>query len=204
MIRQATFHFLLCTVFLAVCRELPGAVPCKSGPQPGQRPGPYAAVISTGPERGQSYCYICETADRPAVVIFARSLSEPLGRLVQKLDKALAEYKAGELRAWVTLLNNNQPECDAKVIDWGKRFAIRSIPLGVFESADGPPSYRLAREADVTVLLFVKKKVMANYAFRTGELTEARLAEVLQSLPLIATKETSQKPAASVPPSNKK
>jgi hypothetical protein len=159
-----------------------------AGLQPGQRPGPYAAVVSTGPQRGQSYCYICETGDRPAIVVFARSLSDPLGQLVQQLDKAVAEHKAAELRAWVTFLEGDQPAFDAQVVDWGRKHAVRSVPLGVFEDAGGPPSYRLARDADVTVLLFVKQKVVANFAFRGGELNDAKITEVIAALPRIVTK----------------
>src|SRR5687768_13041882 len=56
--------------------------PCVSGPKVGQRPGPYSFVMSTGDQRGKSHCYICETEDRPAVIVFARSLNEPLAKLV--------------------------------------------------------------------------------------------------------------------------
>jgi hypothetical protein len=157
--------------------------PCRSGLQPGQRPGPYAAVISTGPERGKSHCYICETADRPAVIVFARKLSEPLGKLCQQIDRAVAEHAKANLRAWVTFLSDDQPSLDPKVVQWAQNYALRNVPLGVFEDLDGPPSYRLAREADVTVLLFVKQKVVANFAFRDGELTEAKIAEVIGTLP---------------------
>src|SRR5947209_7346645 len=82
--------------------------PCVSGPRVGQRPGPYSFVMSTGEQRGKSHCYICETADRPAVIVFARSLSEPLAKLVLGLDKVLADHKKAELRAWVTLLHEDQ------------------------------------------------------------------------------------------------
>jgi hypothetical protein len=57
------------------------------------------------------------------------------------------------------------------------------VPLGVFEDTVGPPAYRLAPEADVTVLLSVKQRVVANFAFRQGELTEAAVAEVLKAVP---------------------
>ena len=49
--------------------------PCVSGLQPGQRPGPYAAIVAVGPNRGQLHCFVCETADRPAAIIFARKFS---------------------------------------------------------------------------------------------------------------------------------
>jgi len=175
-----------CIAFLALC-----AVPCEaedacvSGLKVGQKPGPYSFVVATGPERGQSTCYVCETADRPAVVVFARNPSEPLGKLAAGLDKAVGDNKKAELRGWVTFLSNDQPTLDPQVVDWAKKHAIRRMPLGVFESEDGPPSYRLSREADVTVLLFVKKKVVANFAFRSGELNDERIAEVLKALPRI-------------------
>ena len=48
------------------------------------------------------------------------------------------------------------------------------------------PSYRIHRDADVTVLLSVKQKVVVNRAFRAGELTDARIAEILEAVPKIA------------------
>ena len=161
------------------------AGPCRSGLQPGQRPGPYAAVISTGPQRGQSHCYICETADRPAVVVFARTLSDSLGKLCQQLDQAVAEHSKAELRAWVTFLSDDQLTLDPRVVQWGKKHALRRVPVGVFEDVGGPPSYHLATDADVTVLLFVKLKVVANFGFREGELNQESVAEVMKALPRI-------------------
>ena len=165
--------------------QLRAEQPCQSGLQPGQHPGPYAAVISTGPQRGVSHCYICETADKPAVLIFARGLSDPLGKLAQKLDRAVAEHKKADLRSWITFLSEDQLSLDSKVVAWSKKFALRSLPLGVFEDLDGPPSYRLSRDADVTVILFVKQKVAANFAFRAGELNDDKIAEVMKALPRI-------------------
>jgi hypothetical protein len=52
----------------------------------------------------------------------------------------------------------------------------------VFEGAGGPPAYRLRKEADVTVLLSAKQKVVRNFSFRTGELSDARVAEVLEAV----------------------
>jgi hypothetical protein len=159
--------------------------PCVSGLAPGLRPGPYSSVVCVGPQRGQSHCYICETEDRPAVVIFARSLDDSLAQLVRGLDKALIAHKAVDLRAWVTFLAEDQSAMDAKILDWAKRQAIKNVPLGVFEDLGGPPSYKLNRDADVTVLLFVQQKVVRNFAFRVGELKEERIAEVLKAVPEI-------------------
>jgi hypothetical protein len=181
-VRCAGFFFVF-FVFFVVSSS--GEEPCVSGPAAGQRPKPYSFLVATGPERGQSTCYVCETADRPAVIVFARNLSDPLGKLVGKLDKALSDHKKAELRAWVTFLSDDQPKLDPKVVKWGKKHAIRGVPLGVFEEVGGPPAYRLARDADVTILFFVKRKIVANFAFRAGELNDERAAEVLKALPRI-------------------
>jgi hypothetical protein len=175
---------------LAACLPtLHAAEPCTSGLTPGQKPGPYSSIVSVGAERGQSHCYICDTADHPAVVIFARRLSDPLGKLVAGLDKAVADDKAASLRAWVTFLSDDQIALDPKIVEWAKKYAIHGVPLAVFENIDGPPSYRLSRDADVTVLLFVNRKVVANFAFREGELTGERVNEVLNALPDVVPSE---------------
>ena len=157
--------------------------PCVSGLSVGQRPGPYAFVVSTGKERGQSTCFICETAEKPAVIVFARRPSKEVGELVADLDKTVGDAKNAPLRGWVTFLGEDQPKLDPQVVEWGKMYAIKAMPLGVFEDADGPPSYRLAKDAEVTVLLFVKQKVVANFAYRAGEITAKARADVLKAVP---------------------
>jgi hypothetical protein len=156
---------------------------CVSGPSVGQRPGPYSFLISTGKERGQPTCYVCETADKPAFIVFARTASEPLGKLVAKLDAALIEPKYPGLRGWVTFLNNDATTFDPIVVKWGQTHAIARTPLGVFEDVIGPPAYRLSANADITVLLYVKQKVVANFALRTNELTPAVTDKIVSTLP---------------------
>jgi hypothetical protein len=55
-------------------------------------------------------------------------------------------------------------------------------PARANAAASGPPAYKLAADADVTVLLFADRKVVANFALRPGELTDAKLAEVAKAL----------------------
>jgi hypothetical protein len=145
-------------------------------------------VISTGPQRGQPFCYVCETGDKPAVIVFARALTDPLGKLVAQLDKAVADHKKADLRAWVTFLSDRQLELDPKVVKWSERFAIRAVPLGIYDvDPDGPPSYHLSKDAEVTVLMLVKQRVVANIAFRPGELNDDKNKEVMAALPRIVS-----------------
>ena len=66
---------------------------------------------------------------------------------------------------------------------WAQKKGLRTVPVGAFEDADGPPSYKLHKDADVTVLLFTQQKVIANFAFRAGELTDKRIEEVAKTVP---------------------
>jgi hypothetical protein len=169
---------------LFACISSAAADPCKSGPQPNQRPGPYSALVCVGKERGMQHCYVCESADKPVVIVFARTLSDPLGKLVKQLDGAVKEQKAAEMRSWVTFLAEDQTKMDPLVVKWAQQHAI-GLPCAVFEDTVGPPTYLLAKEADVTVLLSVKQKVVANFAFRAGELNDAAIADIVKSVPKI-------------------
>lgn len=162
--------------------------PLRSGLQPKQRPGPYSALVCVGPQRGQQHCYVCEAEGRPVVIVFARSFSDPLGKLVHRLDKLMLQHKDVELRSWVTFLGDDQTALDAKVVDWGKKHATGGVPLAVFEDKVGPPAYLLAAEADVTVLVSNKQRVVANFAFRAGELNDGAVDAVAKTVAKTAAK----------------
>jgi hypothetical protein len=174
---------LLLTLIFAV-----SAAGGASPPDIGQRPGPYAAIMVTGSHRGQSHCYVCETGDRPAVIVFARTLSEPLGALVSAIDAAATGHPVNQLSAWMTLLGPDQAAADADLVRWAERHAIRNVPLGIFEDPAGPPSYRLSPRADCTVVLYVRRQVAATFTFQKGELSPAVVAEVMRALPRITPK----------------
>jgi hypothetical protein len=180
------YRYLLCFAVFTV-----GAAaqePCRSGLQPGVRPGPYSQVVVTGPHRGSPFCFICDTADKPAAIVFARQPTDELGKLLHGIDLAVAKNNAADMRAWTTFLNEDQASIDGKIVKWAQKHALKSVHLGVFEDAGGPPSYKLARDAEVTVLLSFEQKVVHNFAFRSGELTEVRIEEVLKALQRLGKK----------------
>jgi len=130
-------------------------------------------------------CYVCEQHDgnKPAVVVFARTTSDPLGKLVAKLDAEAIAKKDSGCKVWMTLLAD-KADLDT-LAKWSQKQGLKISPVGAFEDADGPPSYKLHKDADVTVLLFVKQKVVANFAFRAGELDDKAIETVMKSLPLL-------------------
>jgi hypothetical protein len=162
------------------------ADPCVSGVPVGKRPGPYSFLVATGAQKGQQTCYICEQEDKPTAVVFARKLSDPLGKLLAKLDTEIPTRKDSGFKVWMTQLTDTA-DLD-KLSDWAKKQALKNVPVGGFEDTDGPPAYKLAADADVTVLLFVKQKVVANFAFRDDELTDKSIGEVMKAVPKLFEK----------------
>lgn len=178
-----TRHLFLLPLLLAVALPLPAAEPCVSGLPVGKRPGPYSFLVATGPQRGQSTCYVCEQNDggKPGAVVFARSLSDPLGKLMAKLDAARPAKNDGGYKVWLTQVVATA-DLDA-LGKWAQSQGLKGVPVGAFEDVDGPPAYRLHKDADVTVMLFTKEKVVANFAFRAGELDDKAIATVMKAVP---------------------
>lgn len=182
---------LLCLVLplsLSLSLAARGDEPCVSGTPVGKRPGPYSFLVATGKERGQQTCYICEQheGNKPAAVVFARTTSDPLGKLLGKLEAAGADKKDSGYKVWMTQLTT-KADLDA-LAKWAQKQGLKSVPVGAFEDADGPPSYKLHKDADVTVLLFTKQKVVANFALRAGELTDKQIDEIVKAVPQLFEK----------------
>lgn len=174
---------LLCLpLTLALTLTLSGAEPCVSGLPVGKRPGPYSFLIATGAQRGQQTCYICEQHEggKPAAIVFAKTLSDPLAKLMAKLEAA-RPAKNDSYKAWLTHTTATA-DLDG-LAKWAQDKGLKGVPVGAYEDADGPPAYKLAKDADVTVMLFVKEKVVANFAFRAGELNDKAIENVMKSVP---------------------
>jgi hypothetical protein len=104
--------------------------------------------------------------------------------LVKKLDAAVGEKK---IKAFVCFLNDDEKLAD-ELKDLSKTAGIKNTPFAIDNPA-GPDAYKIAKESDVTVLLYNKHKVEANHAFRKGELTPAAVETIVKDLSKI-TKES--------------
>ena len=114
------------------------------------------------------------------VCVFARNTTEPLASLVKQIDKKIGEN--GALKAFVVIV----PKKDEHPADALKKLAaeanVKHVPLTIGESPDGPPDYEIAKNADVTVLMWNDQKVKVNRAFK-GELTDADVRTIMADIP---------------------
>jgi hypothetical protein len=156
----------------------------KSGPQVGEAPaGPFEPLNVTGPDAGEKVCLYCKNGNHPVAMIFARDVSGPVTSLIKKIDAATAEHKDAKMGSFVVFLGDEQ-ELSGKLKELANKEGIKNTVLSIFDTP-GPNGYGVSPDADVTVVLYTKRNVKANYAFRKGELTDKDIDTVLAAVPKI-------------------
>jgi hypothetical protein len=116
---------------------------------------------------------------RPVVNVFARELTDDLAGLVKQLDAVVGKNEKKKMGGFVVLLSSDPDADEAKVKAFAEKHGIKNLPLTIFDGVAGPPSYKLAKEADITVLLWVKQVVKANHAFGKGGLGASAVKQVV-------------------------
>jgi hypothetical protein len=113
------------------------------------------------------------------VNVFARSLSDDLASLVKEVDSFVGKNKSQQASAFVVLLTSDPDASEAKLKEFAKKHNIKNVPLTLFDGESGPPSYKIAKDAEVTVLLWKEREVKANHAFAKGELEKSDVEKVM-------------------------
>jgi hypothetical protein len=164
------------------------AEPIKSGLQPGQKIATIFEPINvTGEHAGEPYCLICENGLSPVAMLFAREVSEPLLKLVAKLDEATGKNRDRQMGSFVVFLSNKEG-LQEQLQAAAKKRGLKHIVLSIDQPA-GPEGFSVSKDAEVTVVLYHDHLVKANHAFRPGELTDQASDKILADLPkILATK----------------
>ena len=102
--------------------------------------------------------------------VFAREITPALTSLVKKLEQATVDHKDAKVAAWVVVLTDDD-KVEGKLKELADKEKIKKTILAV-EGATGPDKYKIAKDADVTVLLYEKKTVKKNHVFEKGKFTE--------------------------------
>ena len=143
----------------------------KSGLPVGDGPVPAFNVRDiTGPKKGTTLCYRCQYGSRPVVTVFTRELNDTVKDLVTKIDEKVGANKDKKMAAFVVVLTEDPDAVEPKLVALAKDAKITSTPLTIVEGAAGPPEYKLSKDAEVTVMMWVESEVKVNHAFAKGKL----------------------------------
>jgi hypothetical protein len=123
-----------------------------------------------------------------AALIFAREVSGPLTSLVKTIDKQLGESSArhkgpNKLGVFVVFCSDD-PNLKQQLQNLIAKEGLKHIVLSLSKNnAQGPPRYRVAREADVTVAVYQnRRQVVANFVLDSEDLTADKIKDIMTSL----------------------
>lgn len=123
-------------------------------------------------------------------MIFARNIDSSLTSLVKKIDAATKANSAAKMGSFVVFLasDDDAKKLETSLPEYAKKENIKSVVLAI-DNVAGPQAYSIAKDAEVTVVLYNKRTVKANYAFRKGELNEKAVAAIVKDIPKILEKD---------------
>jgi hypothetical protein len=116
----------------------------------------------------------------PVAMIVAREITGPLTSLVKKMDEAAVKNNDCGMGAFVVFCRDEEG-LDKKLKDLANKEKLKKTVL-TLDNPAGPRGYEIAKDADVTVILYRNKVVEVNKAFKKGELTEADADKILVEL----------------------
>jgi hypothetical protein len=159
----------------------------KSGPQTGQDvPGPFHPLNVTGESAGKKACLYCANGGNPVAVVFAREATPAVAKLLKQLDEATVKNAKAEMGSYAVFCSDKDG-LDKALEKLAKEQKLTKLVLAIDNPA-GPEKYKIAKDADVTVLLYTNFEVKANHTFRKGELTEAAIGKVVGDVAKITAK----------------
>jgi hypothetical protein len=165
---------------LAIAGAAFAADALKSGLPVGEEVPAFNVRDITGPSKGKTLCYRCQYSDRPVVAVFTRELTPTVKDLVKKIDGQVGENKDKKMAAFVVVLTEDPDAIEPKLEALAKDSKLSNTPLTIVEGVTGPPEYKLSKDAEVTVMMWVESEVKVNQSFAKGKLDKKAVASLLE------------------------
>ena len=108
--------------------------------------------------------------------------------MVKKLEAATSKHSDCRLGSFVVILTDDDDKVSAKLKEMADKEKIKKVILCV-DNPQGPPKYKIAKDAEVTVLFYTKRKVVKNFAFEANKMTEADITKIVADLKAILPEE---------------
>jgi hypothetical protein len=161
-------------MFTALCLVAVGltvnAGELESGLKVGDHPGAFQVKDVTGPSAGTSLCYRCKFGARPVVSVFVRDVNPELAKLIKQVDDVVAKNEDKNMAAFVVVLAEDADKVAPKLEEMAKANGIKNVPLTIFDGEAGPDGYKIAKDADVSVMMWNKSEVKSSVALEKGKL----------------------------------
>jgi hypothetical protein len=170
---------LIAALALVVCASVVLAEnSITSGPQVEKNvPGPFYPLNINGSAAGQKHCLFCENGLNPVAMVFARRVTPEVETLIKALDQETAKHGSAKMGSFVVFLSDNDG-LEKQLKEMVQKDGLKKIVLSI-DNPTGPEDYKVAKDADVTVVLYTKRVVKANHAFKKGELKKDDVQQIV-------------------------
>jgi hypothetical protein len=116
-------------------------------------------------------------------MIFAREINDNLTSLVKKIDAETVKNSKKNMGSFIVFCTDDE-NLPAKAKEWAKTNGFKECILTV-DNPSGPEAYQVAKDAEVTVVLYRNQKVSSNHAFKKGELNDKAIDNIVSEIPKI-------------------
>ena len=113
-------------------------------------------------------------------MIFAREINDGLTSLVKKLDEAAVKNSDCRMGSFIVFCSDDEG-LEKKLKDLAEKEKLKKVVLTIDNKA-GPEGYDINKDADVTVVLYTKRNVKVNYAFKKGEMKAKDVDKIVADL----------------------
>ena len=170
-------------------------------------PGPFHPFNINGKNKGQFHCVVTKHGLNPMVLIFVRGSDpeKPLVDLLKKVDEAVNKHDKRFLGGCAVFLNSDilndeqrkstdtqledllkdddrREELSKKLFDaLDTKEGIHRVILCLY-SESGPKGYDIGKDAEVTVLLYRRYKILDQYSFAKGKMTDKDVDTIMQAI----------------------
>jgi hypothetical protein len=122
-----------------------------------------------GVEVGKELCYRCKYGARPQVMIFTRTTSGEVANLTKELNAAVAANADKQLSAFVNVMSADKAAAEKAAKELAAAGSA-NVPVVVpVENENGPANYGINPDAEVTVLIANKMKVVSTHGYKAGQ-----------------------------------
>ena len=158
-----------------------------SGPQVGDSVGAFTVTkVAGNPDDGfpvgRSGCYRCKTGSKPVVMVFARSADEQFAKLLKEIDEEVGEHADDKMMCFVNMIGADADSLKKATEAFASKHGFTRIAFVVPEDTkDGPPKFKIAPDADLTVVCYREGKVKANHALAKGGLDAGKIDAIVKA-----------------------
>lgn len=121
-------------------------------------------------------------------LIFVHEVNDDLTSLVKIIDRQLQESpRRGNKHGLHLVVCDDSPTVKQQLQDMIAREKLTQIVVST-HPAGGPTAYRVAREADLTVVVYGNQQVTANFALRQCDLGDPKAVDILRAIAQVLPK----------------